>query len=83
MLSIGVLFRNLCFFCFEGSGFVKFSHRDMALAAIKALNGTFMMRVKLICYLDMYPFSDCALKGSVLIFSPLFRVYVIRVVISH
>ncbi|XP_042988793.1 flowering time control protein FCA-like [Carya illinoinensis] len=28
----------------RGSGFVKFSHRDMALAAIKALNGTFMMR---------------------------------------
>jgi hypothetical protein len=39
------------FFCFEGSGFVKFSHRDMALAAIKALNGTFMMRVKLKAYM--------------------------------
>ncbi|KAI5336238.1 hypothetical protein L3X38_015505 [Prunus dulcis] len=28
----------------RGTGFVKFSHKDMALEAIKALNGTFIMR---------------------------------------
>lgn len=32
---------------FEGCGFVKFSNRDMALAAIQALNGIFVMRVML------------------------------------
>lgn len=30
----------------EGCGFVKYSHRDMALAAINALNGIFTMRVR-------------------------------------
>lgn len=33
---------------FEGCGFVQFSHRDMALAAIKGLNGIFTMSVKFI-----------------------------------
>jgi hypothetical protein len=47
-----VLAVNLCcfwhddlVFC-EGCAFVKFAHRDMALAAIKGLNGTLTMRVK-------------------------------------
>ncbi|GMN52278.1 hypothetical protein TIFTF001_021415 [Ficus carica] len=34
----------------RGCGFVKFSHAEMALAAIKALNGTYTMRVNFICY---------------------------------
>lgn len=33
---------------FEGCAFVQFSHREMALAAISGLNGTFTMRVKCI-----------------------------------
>lgn len=41
-------------FILEGCGFVKFSHREMALAAIKALNGTYTMRVKLIYHIDRY-----------------------------
>lgn len=32
-------------FC-EGCGFVKYAQRDMALAAINALNGIFTMRVR-------------------------------------
>lgn len=31
--------------CFEGCGFVKYSNREMALAAINALSGKFTMRV--------------------------------------
>lgn len=42
------------FMLFEGCGFVKFSHKEMALAAIKALNGNYTMRVKLIYYCDRY-----------------------------
>lgn len=30
----------------EGFAFVQFSNRDMAIAAIKALNGTYVMRVR-------------------------------------
>jgi len=30
---------------FEGCGFVKYSYRDMALAAINALDGLYTMRV--------------------------------------
>lgn len=32
-------------FYLEGCGFVKYSHREMALAAINALNGCYTMRV--------------------------------------
>lgn len=43
---------NVVFFVFWlGCGFVKFSQIDMALAAIKALNGTFIMRVKFFYFL--------------------------------
>lgn len=42
------------FFDFEGYAFVKFSNREMALAAIKGLNKTFTMRVKLIYLIDTY-----------------------------
>lgn len=44
---------------FEGCGFVKFSHRDMAMAAINALNGIYTMRVSLFCYSSKVVFSDC------------------------
>lgn len=33
------------YFLYEGCGFVKFSNREMAAAALNALNGTFVMRV--------------------------------------
>lgn len=36
------------FLVFQGYGFVRFSNIEMALAAIKGLNGTFTMRVRLI-----------------------------------
>lgn len=36
----------------EGCGFVKYSQRDMALAAINALNGIYTMRVSCFCYLS-------------------------------
>lgn len=39
-------------FYFEGCGFVKFSHRDMAVAAINALNGIYTMRVSV-----FFPFA--------------------------
>ena len=42
------------FLDFEGYAFVKFSNREMALAAIKGLNKTFTMRVKLIYSIDTY-----------------------------
>jgi hypothetical protein len=38
-------------FYFEGCGFVKYSHRDMAVAAINALNGLFTMRVSVVSLL--------------------------------
>lgn len=40
---------------FEGCGFVKFSHREMAEAAIRALNGTYVMRVRE-CFLPSFLF---------------------------
>lgn len=53
------LFSSCWFFLFlilslilsQGCGFVKYSHRDMALAAINALNGIYTMRVSIVCYL--------------------------------
>lgn len=48
------------FLDFEGYAFVKFSNREMALAAIKGLNRSFTMRVKLIYfrYILLYPLSN-------------------------
>lgn len=46
-MHLGFLFfTSLDFFWFEGCGFVKLSNRDMAVAAINALNGNYVMRVK-------------------------------------
>lgn len=41
-----MFFTSSDFISFEGCGFVKLSNRDMAVAAINALNGNYVMRVK-------------------------------------
>ena len=44
---------------FEGCGFVKFSNREMAMAAINALNGIYTMKVSLLrCFDDVMVISS-------------------------
>lgn len=45
MLMSNLLLLLLSSFSFQGCAFIQFSRREMAVAAIKALNGIFTMRV--------------------------------------
>lgn len=41
----GVEMIKLCLFAHVGCGFVKYSSKETAMAAINGLNGTYIMRV--------------------------------------
>ena len=51
-----------CWIHSEGCGFVKYSHRDMALAAINGLNGIYTMRVRSACFFYNVRFTEYNIK---------------------
>lgn len=69
---------NFFFFPYQnlvGCGFVKFSGREMAIAAMSALNGTYVMRVNSIYLLELVKYKQLWCHWSWFIF--------VRDVISH